>query len=131
MAGRTRGGFGQVMEIGAKADAEFAVNAIFDRVANPPKGREGGGTGAGGWVVPPVVVDGVVAVGDVPVVGGVGPVDGSGGAAVSVAPAQSASAGSQAEGAPSGRSAPQATSPSQPAAKKLANMPPTASGYLI
>lgn len=49
-AGRTRGGFGQVMEIGAKGDAEFAVNAIFDRVANPPKGRDGGGEGAPGWV---------------------------------------------------------------------------------
>ncbi len=48
--GRTRGGFGQVMEIGAKGDAEFAVNAIFDRVANAPKGREGGGEGATGWV---------------------------------------------------------------------------------
>ena len=33
------------MEIGAKGDAEFAVNAIFDRVANPPKGRDGGGEG--------------------------------------------------------------------------------------
>jgi len=49
-AGKTRGGFGQIMEIGAKGDAEFAVNAIFDRVANPPKGRDGGGIGAGGWV---------------------------------------------------------------------------------
>jgi N-methylhydantoinase B len=49
-AGRTRGGFGQVMEIGAKGDAEFAVNAIFDRVANAPKGRDGGGEGATGWV---------------------------------------------------------------------------------
>ena len=49
-AGRTRGGFGKVMEIGAKGDAEFAVNAIFDRVANPPKGRDGGGNGAAGWV---------------------------------------------------------------------------------
>ncbi|HEY8613818.1 MAG TPA: hydantoinase B/oxoprolinase family protein [Roseomonas sp.] len=49
-AGRTRGGLGQVMEIGAKADAEFAVNAIFDRVAHPPRGREGGGDGAPGWV---------------------------------------------------------------------------------
>jgi N-methylhydantoinase B len=48
--GRTRGGFGQIMEIGAKKNAEFAVNAIFDRVANPPKGRFGGGQGAGGWV---------------------------------------------------------------------------------
>ncbi|WP_027285579.1 hydantoinase B/oxoprolinase family protein [Rubritepida flocculans] len=49
-AGRTRGGFGQIMEIGAKNDAEFAVNAIFDRVANPPKGRFGGLDGAPGWV---------------------------------------------------------------------------------
>ncbi len=48
--GRTRGGLGQVMEIGAKGDAEFAVNAIFDRVANPPRGRDGGGGGAAGWV---------------------------------------------------------------------------------
>ena len=49
-AGRTRGGCGQVMEIGAKNDAEFAVNAIFDRIANPPKGRDGGHDGAAGWV---------------------------------------------------------------------------------
>jgi N-methylhydantoinase B len=48
--GRTRGGFGQVMEIGTKGEAEFAVNAIFDRVANAPKGRDGGGEGAAGWV---------------------------------------------------------------------------------
>ncbi|MDO9501844.1 hydantoinase B/oxoprolinase family protein [Falsiroseomonas sp.] len=49
-AGRTRGGFGKVMEIGTKGEAEFAVNAIFDRVANAPKGRDGGGDGAAGWV---------------------------------------------------------------------------------
>ncbi len=49
-AGRTRGGFGQIMEIGAKNEAEFAVNAVFDRVANAPKGREGGKDGAPGWV---------------------------------------------------------------------------------
>jgi N-methylhydantoinase B len=49
--GRTRGGFGQTMVIGAKGDAEFAVNAIFDRVANAPKGRDGGGDGAGGLVL--------------------------------------------------------------------------------
>jgi len=49
-AGRTRGGFGQVMEIGAKGEAEFAVNAIFDRVANPPRGRRGGRDGAAGVV---------------------------------------------------------------------------------
>jgi N-methylhydantoinase B len=49
-AGRQRGGFGQVMEIGTKGELEFAVNAIFDRVANAPKGREGGLHGAAGVV---------------------------------------------------------------------------------
>ena len=49
-AGRQRGGFGQIMEIATKGDLEFAVNAIFDRVANAPKGREGGLAGASGVV---------------------------------------------------------------------------------
>ncbi len=49
-AGRTRGGFGQIMEIAGKDDLEFAVNAVFDRVANPPKGRDGGLEGAAGAV---------------------------------------------------------------------------------
>ena len=49
-AGRTRGGAGQTMEIGAKGDLEFAVNASFDRIANAPKGREGGLEGAPGVV---------------------------------------------------------------------------------
>ena len=48
--GRTRGGLGQIMEIGGEDDLEFACNAVFDRVANPPKGRDGGGPGAGGRV---------------------------------------------------------------------------------
>jgi N-methylhydantoinase B len=48
--GRMRGGMGQVMEIGTKGELEFAVNAIFDRVANAPKGREGGMAGAAGVV---------------------------------------------------------------------------------
>ena len=48
--GRMRGGFGQVMEIGAKGDAEFACNAVFDRVQHPPRGRDGGGDGAAGVV---------------------------------------------------------------------------------
>ena len=48
--GRARGGLGQVMEIGAKNDAEFAVNAIFDRVAHAPRGRDGGEPGAPGRV---------------------------------------------------------------------------------
>jgi N-methylhydantoinase B len=49
-AGRTRGGMGQIMEIATKGDLEFAVNATFDRVANAPKGREGGLSGAPGVV---------------------------------------------------------------------------------
>ena len=49
-AGHTRGGTGQTMEIAAKSDLEFAVNATFDRVANAPKGREGGRDGTAGVV---------------------------------------------------------------------------------
>ena len=37
-AGRTRGGCGQIMEIGTKGELEFAVNATFDRIGNPPEG---------------------------------------------------------------------------------------------
>ena len=37
--GRTRGGLGQVMEIGAKGDAEFACNAVFDRAILDAIGR--------------------------------------------------------------------------------------------
>jgi N-methylhydantoinase B len=49
-SGRTRGGTGQIIEIGAKGDLEFSVNASFDRVAHAPKGREGGRDGAPGVV---------------------------------------------------------------------------------
>jgi N-methylhydantoinase B len=49
-AGRTRGGVGQIMEIATKSDLEFAVNASFDRIANAPKGRDGGLNGAAGRV---------------------------------------------------------------------------------
>ncbi|MGH7118264.1 MAG: hydantoinase B/oxoprolinase family protein [Acetobacteraceae bacterium] len=49
-AGQTRGGVGQIMEIGAKGDLEFACNAIFDRIRNPPRGRAGGRAGAPGRV---------------------------------------------------------------------------------
>jgi N-methylhydantoinase B len=49
-AGRTRGGLGQVMEIGTLGELEFACNAIFDRIGHPPRGREGGGEGAAGRV---------------------------------------------------------------------------------
>ena len=49
-AGRTRGGLGQIMEIAAEDDREFACNAIFDRIQHPPRGREGGHEGASGYV---------------------------------------------------------------------------------
>lgn len=49
-AGRTRGGTGQIMEIGTKGDLEFSVNASFDRIAHAPKGRNGGRDGARGIV---------------------------------------------------------------------------------
>ena len=49
-AGRTRGGTGQIMEIGTKGDLEFSVNASFDRIAHAPKGRDGGQEGARGVV---------------------------------------------------------------------------------
>jgi N-methylhydantoinase B len=48
--GRTRGGTGQIMEIGTKGDLEFSVNASFDRIAHAPRGRNGGGDGAKGVV---------------------------------------------------------------------------------
>ncbi len=49
-AGRTRGGCGPLMVIGTKGEQPFMVNAIFDRVAHPPKGREGGHAGMPGGV---------------------------------------------------------------------------------
>jgi N-methylhydantoinase B len=49
-AGHTRGGTGQIMEIGTKGDLEFSINASFDRVAHAPKGRDGGNEGARGVV---------------------------------------------------------------------------------
>jgi N-methylhydantoinase B len=48
--GITRGGLGQIMEIGGKDDLEFACNTIFDRITFAPLGREGGGAGAAGRV---------------------------------------------------------------------------------
>ncbi|MEO1677316.1 MAG: hydantoinase B/oxoprolinase family protein [Pseudomonadota bacterium] len=48
--GRQRGGLGQVIEIEARAGYEFWFNAMFDRVQNAARGREGGGAGAPGRV---------------------------------------------------------------------------------
>ncbi|MEM6823728.1 MAG: hydantoinase B/oxoprolinase family protein [Pseudomonadota bacterium] len=48
--GMRRGGLGQVIEIEPRVGYEFYFNAMFDRVAHPARGREGGGPGAPGRV---------------------------------------------------------------------------------
>lgn len=45
-AGRTRGGLGQYMEVGARDGYEFDLQAMFDRGAHPARGRRGGQDGA-------------------------------------------------------------------------------------
>lgn len=45
-AGRTRGGLGQVMEVGPRAGHRMEFRAQFDRMKNPARGRNGGGNGA-------------------------------------------------------------------------------------
>jgi N-methylhydantoinase B len=49
-AGRTRGGVGQVIEIESGDEAPFELLAAFDRIDNPPRGRDGGRDGAAGYV---------------------------------------------------------------------------------
>ncbi|MGB0631487.1 MAG: hydantoinase B/oxoprolinase family protein [Alphaproteobacteria bacterium] len=49
-AGLYRGGLGQTMELGLLEDAPFAFSALFDRIEHPPRGRDGGGDGAGGAI---------------------------------------------------------------------------------
>ena len=49
-AGRQRGGLGQVIEIGGDRGIPFDVLAMFERVDNPPKGRDGGEVGTAGRV---------------------------------------------------------------------------------
>jgi N-methylhydantoinase B len=44
-AGEFRGGLGQVMEVISLDDAPFAFSANYDRVDNPPRGRDGGADG--------------------------------------------------------------------------------------
>jgi N-methylhydantoinase B len=48
--GKLRGGLGQVMEIGSREDAPFAIFARFQRVDFPARGRNGGQDGAAGIV---------------------------------------------------------------------------------
>ncbi len=45
-AGKTRGGLGQYMEVGAQDGHEFDIQAMFDRVDHPARGRRGGRAGA-------------------------------------------------------------------------------------
>lgn len=49
-AGRFRGGLGQVLEVGPAEGYLFEFSAMFDRVANPARGRHGGGDGEAGKV---------------------------------------------------------------------------------
>ncbi|WP_050523105.1 hydantoinase B/oxoprolinase family protein [Pseudorhodobacter wandonensis] len=49
-AGTQRGGLGQVIEIEPREGYDFYFNAMFDRVQNPARGRDGGKPGALGKV---------------------------------------------------------------------------------
>ncbi|MDA9865302.1 hydantoinase B/oxoprolinase family protein [bacterium] len=44
--GKTQGGLGQYMEVGAMEGHEFDFSAMLDRVDHPARGRQGGGAGA-------------------------------------------------------------------------------------
>ena len=44
--GTFRGGLGQMMKVGARAGHEFDIQAMFDRVDHPARGRHGGASGA-------------------------------------------------------------------------------------
>ncbi|QBY00776.1 hydantoinase B/oxoprolinase family protein [Rhodophyticola sp. CCM32] len=49
-AGARRGGLGQTIEIEPRAGYDIYFNAMFDRVENPARGRDGGGMGQAGRV---------------------------------------------------------------------------------
>ncbi len=49
-AGRQRGGMGQILEVGPTDGYQFEFSAMFDRVANPARGRNGGEDGEPGKV---------------------------------------------------------------------------------
>ncbi|WP_298973158.1 hydantoinase B/oxoprolinase family protein [uncultured Roseobacter sp.] len=49
-AGTMRGGLGQTIEIEPRAGYDVYFNAMFDRVENPARGRDGGADGAAGRV---------------------------------------------------------------------------------
>lgn len=49
-AGKFRGGLGQTIEIEPRTGYEFYFNAMFDRIENPARGRDGGEAGGAGSV---------------------------------------------------------------------------------
>jgi N-methylhydantoinase B len=49
-AGRTRGGLGQIIEVGSGIATPFDILAAFDRIDHPPRGRDGGGDGEAGYI---------------------------------------------------------------------------------
>jgi N-methylhydantoinase B len=49
-AGKYRGGLGQVIELGGADGAPISLLCNFERIDNPARGRDGGGTGAPGRV---------------------------------------------------------------------------------
>ncbi|HEX5509002.1 MAG TPA: hydantoinase B/oxoprolinase family protein [Pseudolabrys sp.] len=49
-AGRTRGGLGQVIEVGSGIGTPFEILAAFDRIDHPARGHDGGHDGASGYV---------------------------------------------------------------------------------
>ena len=49
-SGKYRGGLGQIIEIGPTDGYLFEFSAMFDRVAHPARGRQGGANGAPGKV---------------------------------------------------------------------------------
>jgi N-methylhydantoinase B len=48
--GEQRGGLGQVIEVESTCGKPFEILASFDRIAHPPRGRDGGGNGAAGFI---------------------------------------------------------------------------------
>jgi len=48
--GRFRGGLGQHIEISSSIDSDFELLAAFDRIQHPARGRDGGASGAPGYV---------------------------------------------------------------------------------
>ncbi|MEM9354656.1 MAG: hydantoinase B/oxoprolinase family protein [Pseudomonadota bacterium] len=49
-AGRCRGGLGQTIEIAPREGYDIYINAMFERIVNPPRGRDGGDNGSAGSV---------------------------------------------------------------------------------